>query len=122
MKDIKTKEDIVEMIDVFYDKVANDEKIGHYFTDVNWEHHKPRMHAFWEYILLDQPAKIHSIYDTHHKLNLAPEDFNSWIKYFSETIDELFRGEKAELAKQRALVIAHTFNSKMNPGEELDLL
>ena len=79
------------------------------------------MHAFWEYILLDRPATIHSIYDTHHKLQLAPKDFEVWIEYFTTTINELFEGPKANLAKQRALVIAHTFNSKMNPDVELNL-
>lgn len=121
MKDIAVKEDIVKMIDAFYGKVAVDSQIGHYFEKVDWVHHKPRMHAFWEYILLDKPAKIHSIYDTHHRLNLTPDDFNVWLSYFKATIDELFEGPKAELAKQRALIIAHTFNSKMNPGKELDI-
>ena len=119
--DIKTKEDIILLVDRFYSKVALDAQIGHYFKHVDWELHKPRMHAFWEYILLDRPATIHSIYDTHHKLQLAPKDFEVWIEYFTTTIDELFEGPKANLAKQRALVIAHTFNSKMNPDVELNL-
>ena len=45
--------------------------------------------------------------------------FNSDETYLLGSAD--FTGEKANLAKQRALVIAHTFNSKMNPGKELDL-
>jgi len=120
-KDISEKSDIVLLVDEFYAKVARDECIGHYFTNVNWDHHKPRMHAFWEYVLLDQPATIHSMFDTHHKLKLKPKDFEVWIHYFKTTIDQLFEGPKATLAKQRALVIAHTFNSKMNPNEELNI-
>lgn len=119
--DIMTEEDIVRMVDVFYGKVAMDPQIGHYFEHVDWVKHKPRMHAFWQYVLLDQPATIHSMYNTHHKLNLAPKDFEVWVDYFTATINELFIGPKANLAKQRALVIAHTFNSKMNPDQELDL-
>ena len=121
MKDIDSKEDIVLLVDEFYGKVAVDPQIGHHFDHINWELHKPRMHAFWEYVLLDQPAKIHSMFDTHHKLNLKPHDFEVWIGYFTKTINQLFEGPKATLAKQRALVIAHTFNSKMNPDEELKL-
>ena len=34
---------------------------------------------------------------------------------FKQTIDELFEGDLAEQAKQRATVIGWTINSKMNP-------
>ena len=35
---------------------------------------------------------------------------------FNETIDELFEGELAQQAKQRAAVIGWTINAKMNPS------
>lgn len=121
MKDITRKEDIVLLIDLFYEQAILDKEIGHFFSNVDWDYHKPRMHAFWEYILLDKPAKIHSVFDTHAKLNIKPVHFGAWLKHFNHTIDQNFEGPKANLAKQRALVIAHTFNSKMNPNTELDL-
>ncbi len=121
MNDIRTEADIALLIDEFYNEVAKDEKIGHHFEQVDWDNHKPRMRAFWEYILLDKPATIHSIYTTHERLNLQPRDFEVWMQYFTQTIDRLFSGSKAELAKQRATIIAYTFNSKMNPETELNL-
>jgi hemoglobin len=79
------------------------------------------MYAFWEYVLLEKPANIHSIYDTHQKLNIAAPDFEEWLMLFKTTLDENFTGKKKDLAWQRAMIIAHTFNSKMNPGTELNL-
>jgi hypothetical protein len=38
------------------------------------------------------------------------------LALFNETIDELFEGELAQQAKQRAAVIGWTINSKMNPS------
>jgi hemoglobin len=46
----------------------------------------------------------------HRSLNemvkLTPEHFDRWLLLFKSTIDENFEGEKAELAKQRAISIA----------------
>jgi hypothetical protein len=38
--------------------------------------------------------------------------FNLWVNLFKQTVDELFEGEKAELAKQRAVVLGWTMGSK----------
>jgi hypothetical protein len=39
--------------------------------------------------------------------------FSTWSKYFNETIDTLFIGEKADAAKQRAALIGWTIQSKV---------
>lgn len=41
--------------------------------------------------------------------------FDRWQALFNQTIDELFEGELAQQAKQRAAVIGWTINAKMNP-------
>ena len=54
MKDIETIEDIKKLVDNFYDKVAKDEVIGHFFTEiakVDWDIHLPKMYRFWETFL-----------------------------------------------------------------------
>ncbi len=56
-KDIKNREDIVQLVNAFYKAVIADEKIGYLFNDVakvNWELHLPKMYDFWENILLAQ--------------------------------------------------------------------
>jgi len=54
---------------------------------------------------------------THRKLNhvvsLSPDHFNRWLKLFLSTVDENFEGEKAELAKQRAMSIATVMQLKL---------
>jgi hemoglobin len=47
---------------------------------------------------------------------LEKAHFERWQGLFNQTIDELFVGELAEQAKQRAAVIGWTINSKMNPS------
>ena len=42
----------------------------------------------------------------HEKHPLEKIHFDLWLHYFNTTIDELFTGEKTELAKERAKSIA----------------
>ena len=112
-KDIQTRTDIEALISRFYEKVKADPVIGYIFTDVakvNWEKHLPVMFDFWENTLFysgsysGNPMKVHQ--RLHRMFNLKAEHFTSWIKLFTSTVDELFEGEKALLAKQRAVSIA----------------
>lgn len=58
----------------------------------------------------------------HLVLPISGEHFNRWLTLFEQTIDELFEGEKAEEAKQRAMMIAQTFQYKMGifPKESIN--
>jgi hemoglobin len=47
---------------------------------------------------------------------LKKAHFDRWLALFNQTLDELFEGELASQAKQRATVIGWTINSKMNPN------
>jgi len=112
-KDIENRDDIIRLVNTFYDKVKPDETIGYFFNrvvDVNWEKHLPVMYNFWENIIFHvgsysgNPMKHHI--SLHQKSPMKKEHFNRWIQLFNETVDELFEGEHAEQAKQRALSIA----------------
>jgi hemoglobin len=120
MKDLFSREDVVLLVDTFYDKVVQDETIGYIFNDVaqvDWELHKPKMYDFWETSLFHRmkytgnPMRVHKHLDQKEKL--SPAHFDRWIALFHETVDELFRGEYAELAKQRADSIAGIMSLKI---------
>ena len=113
MNDITTREDIKLMVNTFYTHLQQDKELNHLFNEVaklNWEKHLPKMHAFWETILFHKPVfkgnpmKAHM--DLDNKSPLKKEHFDSWLVIFRKTIDELFVGELAELAKQRAASVA----------------
>lgn len=119
--DIETRADIENLVNLFYHYVKQDKTIGFIFNDVvkmNWETHIPLITDFWETILLDNPVykknamEVH--YDINRKLPLKVEHFESWLQLFNNTIDELYQGEKANLAKTRAKSIAAVMQFKMN--------
>ncbi len=101
------------MLDTFYEKVVLDPLIGPFFTEivkVNWETHMPVMYSFWESILLQtheyrgNPMIKHLA--LHQKKPMKQEHFDRWVKLFHENIDSIFSGERAVLAKTRAISIA----------------
>ncbi len=117
--DISTSEDIKTLINSFYEKVKVDETIGYIFNDVahvNWDHHLPKMYAFWEFLLLSRdtytgnPMAVHQ--NLHEKVTLKEAHFDQWLHLFHETVDEHFEGQIAEDAKSRSSLIALTWKPK----------
>ncbi len=119
-KDIENRADIELLVRSFYDKVKTDETIGYIFNDifkVDWENHFPVMFDFWENVLFytgsydGNPLLIHQ--HINRVVPLKAAHFNQWNKLFAQTIDELFEGSNAMLAKQRALSISTVMQMKM---------
>lgn len=122
-RDIEARADIECFIRAFYEKAIADPVIGKIFTEVfplNWAHHIPLITDFWETILLDNPVYKKNAMQVHYEMNnkfpFKQEHFDAWLHLFSETIDAMFEGEKAALAKKRALGIAQLMQLKMSTG------
>jgi len=118
--DILTRADIELLVRSFYHKVVADDVIGYIFNDVvkvHWEKHLPTMFDFWENTLFftgsydGNPMLIHK--HLHKKVSLTPQHFLRWILLFTTTVDELFEGATATLAKQRAISIATVMELKL---------
>jgi hemoglobin len=121
-KDIESRSDVELLVNTFYDKVKEDDVIGYIFNDVvkvNWEKHLPVMYNFWENTIFYTGSYSGNPLLTHKHLHrvapLNPEHFQRWIKLFTATVDELFEGNRAELARQRALSIATVMQIKILP-------
>lgn len=120
MKKLETRADIELLVNRFYEKVADDEKIGFFFNDVakvNWQKHLPKMYSFWETLLFGQisykgnPMAMH--FPINEKVAIVKEHFAHWIKLWTETVEENFTGEMAETAIYKATNIANLMSHKM---------
>ncbi len=112
-KDIETRTDIELLVNVFYEKIIADKLLGYIFQDiakVNWKTHLPVMYDFWENVILftgkyeGNPMNLHK--QLHNITVLNSAHFNKWNELFLRTVDELFEGKKATLAKERAISIS----------------
>jgi hemoglobin len=115
--DIRNPNDIELLVNSFYEKVKQDDLIAHFFTEVNWQQHLPVMYDFWTNSLFytgtytGNPMKTHK--DLHSLKALSAADFDRWLHHFLTTIQEHFEGDKAELAKQKALSMATVMKIKI---------
>lgn len=94
--------------------------MGYLFTEVaqlDLEEHFPQLVDFWEAQLLSgtnyegNPMRVHL--DLHRKESLTQAHFERWLAHFNATVDEMFEGPKAHLAKERALSIATVMRIKI---------
>jgi hemoglobin len=127
--DIRNKQDIIQIVDTFYDKVKQDLVIGHFFTEVmqvNWDKHLPKMYNFWDNVVFytnnysGNPMQVHKNIHALHAFTAA--DFKQWFKLFVATVDDLFEGDNAELIKQRALSVATIIQIKIVAKQEVGII
>jgi hemoglobin len=121
MKDITTYADVERLLRTFYTKLLKDELMAPHFADIDLEAHLPRIIAFWAFILIDQEGYKGNVYDKHRHMDIGEAHFTRWVKLFSETVDEHFAGEKANLAKQRAMLLGYTFQTKMEKDKNSNI-
>lgn len=109
-QDIESRADISILVNRFYDKVRKDEELGPIFNTIisDWDEHLAKLTDFWESMLFYQkkykgnPKAAHIQVDQKQDGKIDQRHFGIWMNLWFETLDELYAGEKAELAKDRA--------------------
>lgn len=120
LADIAGRDDILHLVGTFYSRAFADELIGPIFTDVvhmDLVRHMPIMADFWQTVLFKaglysrNALAIH--FDVHAKAPLGLDHFNRWLQLWTNTVDELFSGGKAEMAKVQAHLIAGSLHRRV---------
>src|ERR1700733_9000384 len=118
--DIPAREDCERLVRTFYGRALTDPVIGFIFVDVahlDLEAHVPRITSFWETILLGAQSyaggafRPHAVINT--KVTLRAGHFERWLSLWRTTVDELFAGPRAELAKTHADRVARAFHARL---------
>ena len=119
-KDITSREDLLLLVTKFYEKLMKDPSISYLFTDIakiDLAHHLPVLVDFWDSVLFQSDTYRKNAMQPHLVLHqrspLNDEHFTTWLRYFTETVDELFEGETAFIAKERAVSIATVMRIKI---------
>ena len=114
--DIRNIEDIILLVDRFYEKVNVDNLLAPVFNEfakVNWDEHLPVMYSFWSAVLFETNTYKGQPLTSHLELPISTEHFNRWLELFKKTVDENFSGKTAEEAKEKADSIAQIFQTKL---------
>jgi hemoglobin len=115
-RDIEERGDCEELVRRFYSRAMVDPMIGWIFVDVaklDLEAHVPVIASFWETILLGSQSYRGGAFRPHAALHararLRAGHFERWLVLWCATVDELFAGERAELAKAHAARVGQAF-------------
>ena len=128
--DIQNRKDIKKLVSAFYEKLLQDEEFKHIFLEVakiDILEHLDIIVDFWKSVLFQAGKYKRNLVDIHLDLNqkynygLNEKHFNDWLALFNTTVDELFEGEKAKGAKDRALSIATIIKMKIDNLEQMRL-
>ena len=119
-KDIETRSDLLLLMQEFYKKLLADNSINYLFTDVakiDLSHHLPVLVDFWDSVLFQSDTyhknAMQPHMDLHQKSPLDKHHFETWLRYFKETVNELFAGDNAFIIKERATSIATVMQIKI---------
>ncbi|MEA2449242.1 MAG: hemoglobin [Thermoleophilaceae bacterium] len=81
------------------------------------EAHVPTIASFWETVLLGARSYAGGAFApharVHAKVELREAHFDRWLQLWGRTVDELFEGERADLAKAHALRVGRAFHRRL---------
>ena len=124
-QDIQTRADCEQLVRAFYGRALADPIIGWLFTDVaelDLEAHVPRLTRFWETVLLGAQSYGGGAFRPHLELNskarLHKGHFERWLYLWDMTVDELFTGPHADLARAHAHRVARAFELRLRSFEQ----
>ncbi|PVW13884.1 group III truncated hemoglobin [Marixanthomonas spongiae] len=108
--EIRNREDVNKLVTTFYASVRKDDLLGPIFNTIitDWDEHLEKLTDFWESNLFfkkkykGNPLAKHVEVDQHQNGTINEKHFGTWINLWLQTIDNLFVGEVAQLAKNRA--------------------
>ena len=119
--DIETRADCERLVRAFYSRALVDPLIGWIFVDVaklDLDAHVPVVASFWETILLGARSYGGGAFAPHAAIHtrasLRGAHFDRWLALWRASVDELFAGRRAELAKSHAQRVARAFHSRLD--------
>jgi len=120
-REIENRDDVFILVDTFYNKVRKNELLGPIFEAhiSDWPKHIERLTDFWETNLFfvrkfkGNPLIKHQIVDAKAGYKIDELHFGTWLNLWFETIDQLYQGEKAIIAKNRARNMGTFFHVNM---------
>lgn len=120
MRDIENRADIETLINSFYTTARKDDLLGPIFNTIigeDWSHHLPRMYDFWNMVIFAAPGysgnPIRKHVDTDRRMPMNKEHFDRWLELWTATVNNLFEGEYADIAKNKAGLMAQMIHIKV---------
>jgi hemoglobin len=104
----------------FYEKAIHDQELAPFFideigndlTDEDWIEHIELLADFWLAKMLGEDTYYGNFVGAHVKMpHIKRESYAKWLELFSQTADEVYGADIAELFKKKAVQLVKEFFS-----------
>jgi len=104
----------------FYEKAIHDQELASFFideigddlTDEDWIEHIELLADFWLAKILGEDTYYGNFVGAHVKMpHIKRESYAKWLELFSQTADEVYGPDIAELFKKKAVQLVKEFFS-----------
>ncbi len=104
----------------FYTKAIEDQELAPFFideigddiSDEDWIEHIELLADFWLAQLLGEDTYYGNFVGAHVKMpHIKRESFARWLELFSQTADEVYAPDTAEIFKKKAIALVKEFFS-----------
>jgi len=122
--DLATRGEVELLVRTFYRAAAMDDLLGPIFAaaHVDWPSHIDTVTRFWMDQLFGSRTYTGNPLRAHRRIAarmpFRAEHFARWLALFTETVDELYEGPVAELAKARAAKMARALRRLLHGEQE----
>ncbi len=113
------------MVNEFYRLVRNDELLAPIFLyelNTYWVTHLEKMYSFWNAALFGEKGYSGNPFAKHATELISKEHIERWLHLLHATIDTFFEGSVAEEAKNKAVVMATTFEERIENARDKDIM
>lgn len=128
LHDIRNRDDISALVSAFYTSAFKEEVLGPIFVDIvkmDLEAHMPIMCDFWETVLFQAGLYRRNAFqvhvDIHRLVPLTQMHFQRWLDLWNDTVDSMFAGEKANMAKMQAARIGGSIQRRLARNVDAEL-
>jgi len=119
--DLEPGEAVQHLVNAFYDGAKRDAVLGPVFNKIigdDWSSHLPVMYSFWDSVVFGlggyKGQAVAKHIDIDRQLPLRAEHFEHWITRWNATVDSMFAGPNAELAKSKANMMLQLISFKVD--------
>ena len=125
--DSVNRENVREMVRVFYAAILKDEMVGPFFIKAlgddlengKWYEHLNTLDDFWILMMTGKRGYKGDPFPPHAFLGqLYPETFDRWLELFNETVHQLFIPEIADKFYKKSKIISDQFIENLGLYDE----
>ena len=121
--DLEAGEPVQDLVNAFYEQAKRDAVLGPVFNTIigeDWSAHLPVMYTFWDSVVFGlggyKGQAVAKHIEIDKKMRLDDAHFEHWISLWNATVDRMYAGPNADLAKSKANLMLQLIKFKVEWG------